>query len=179
MNHQKHLSILAVAAAAAFFGAGCAQTSAVPAQTAPVAAPAAPSQAAPAPAATAPTNPAVQPSTAPAPTPAPAVKAPSATTRPVPKTNTTTTHRTQVVTMTKMEFSPQVLAVAVGDTVVWSNKDTVNHTSVSDNALIWDSGNLKPGASYSRTFNAPGTYTYHCGVHPSMTGSIVVYEAQK
>jgi plastocyanin len=38
----------------------------------------------------------------------------------------------------------------------------------------WDSGDLANGASFSHTFTAPGTYAFHCNIHPSMTGSVTV-----
>ena len=70
-------------------------------------------------------------------------------------------------------FSPQTIAINEGDTIEWVNKDTVSHTVASDGALLWDSGNLAPGKTYKRTFKA-GTYTYHCGSHPSMKGTVIV-----
>ena len=33
---------------------------------------------------------------------------------------------------------------------------------------------LGQGASYSATFSTPGTYAYLCGIHNSMTGTVVV-----
>ena len=30
------------------------------------------------------------------------------------------------------------------------------------------------GATFSFTFDTPGTYAYHCGIHPSMTGEVIV-----
>jgi plastocyanin len=36
------------------------------------------------------------------------------------------------------------------------------------------SGALAQGASFSFTFARPGTYAYHCSIHPSMHGSVVV-----
>jgi plastocyanin len=43
--------------------------------------------------------------------------------------------------------------------------------------VTFDDGVASPTQSdgtYSRTFAAAGTYTYHCTVHPSMTGTITV-----
>ncbi|HTZ41834.1 MAG TPA: plastocyanin/azurin family copper-binding protein [Candidatus Omnitrophota bacterium] len=30
------------------------------------------------------------------------------------------------------------------------------------------------GGTYSHTFAAAGTYSYHCSIHPSMKGTIIV-----
>lgn len=98
----------------------------------------------------------------PKPTPAPA---PS---KPTPKTIT--------VTITNMKFSPQVIAANVGDMIVWVNKDTAPHTTTSDGTLLWDSGTIRPGGSYKRVFAATGSYNYHCGIHPSMHGTVIVRE---
>ncbi len=180
MTNLKRVSTILVAGGFMLVGAGCTQPAAVPAQSTPT-----PSATAPAPTPATTPTPAVNQAkpAAQAPAPTPVVTAPTAKPAPAPiakkPTNTVSPNRTQSVTMTGMEFSPKVLAIAVGDTVVWTNKDTVNHTSVSDNALIWDSGNLKPGSSYKRVFSAPGTYTYHCAIHPNMTGTVIVYTVTK
>lgn len=36
------------------------------------------------------------------------------------------------------------------------------------------SGNLGRGGTHTVSFNAAGTYQYHCSIHPGMVGSIVV-----
>lgn len=116
---------------------------------------------------------------APAAAPTPATTPPTATkpaptgTKSAPKT-VTIIPKTETVTIQNSAFSPQVIAVNAGDTVTWVNKDSVSHTTVSDNALIWDSGNLAPGQKYSRVFKYVGSYKFHCGIHPSMTGTVVV-----
>lgn len=168
--------ILSVTAALALFGAGCgAPTPATPAATEAPATNEAPSTG------TEPSNVVQQSATV---LPSPTNTAPTPTqpaTKPTPKTTTKTAPalRTSTVTIVNMAFSPQILAVTTGDTVVWSNKDTRSHTTVSDNALIWDSGNISPNAGYKRVFSAPGSYTYHCGIHPSMVGTIIVRDAVK
>lgn len=78
------------------------------------------------------------------------------------------------VTIRGMAFSPTPLAINTGDTVVWKNFDSVAHTVTSDTGLEMQSGQIKQGESYSHTFTAPGTYSYHCLIHPYMKGTVVV-----
>ena len=77
------------------------------------------------------------------------------------------------VSIVNMSFQPASLTINVGQTVTWTNNDTMAHTVTSDTG-VWNSGTLNPGASFSFTFTTPGTYTYHCAFHGSMTGTIVV-----
>jgi len=77
------------------------------------------------------------------------------------------------VTIQNMAFNPSTLNVQVGTTVTWINKDSVTHDVVSDTGLF-TSGNLTNGMSYNYTFNQTGSFPYHCAIHPSMTGTIVV-----
>ncbi len=77
------------------------------------------------------------------------------------------------VTIRNFAFGPQVVAVKPGTTVRWTNQDTEAHTVTSD-AGAFGSPVLQPGASYSFTFTKPGTYSYHCTIHPFMTGKVVV-----
>jgi plastocyanin len=61
----------------------------------------------------------------------------------------------------------------VGTTISWLNSDGTTHTSSADGGT-WNSGNIAPGARYNRTFQSAGQFTYHCQIHPGMTGTIVV-----
>ena len=54
--------------------------------------------------------------------------------------------------------------VQPGTTVRWVNYGQHSHT-VTANDGSWDSGDIKPGASYSATFKQPGTYYYYCRHH--------------
>ena len=67
----------------------------------------------------------------------------------------------------------QVDAVA-GDTVTWSNDSVRDHTVTADNGT-YDSGTLGPSGHFARMFDAPGTYTYHCRLHPYIRGEIDVH----
>ncbi len=72
-------------------------------------------------------------------------------------------------------FSPQTINVPPGTTVRWVNYGHHDHT-VTANDGSWDSGDIKPGASYSATFKQPGTYYYYCRHHTQdkMQGVVVV-----
>jgi plastocyanin len=71
---------------------------------------------------------------------------------------------------------PATTTVNAGDTVTWSNTSGVVHTATADDGSF-DTGSISDGASGSVTFDEAGTFPYHCTIHASMTGSIVVAAA--
>ncbi len=70
-------------------------------------------------------------------------------------------------------YSRTSVTISAGTAIKWTNNDSVNHTA-SDDAGKWGTGTLTAGQNFSRYFKTPGTYTYHCNYHPSMTGTIIV-----
>ncbi|MDB5182635.1 MAG: blue (type 1) copper domain protein [Candidatus Saccharibacteria bacterium] len=80
------------------------------------------------------------------------------------------------IKMTNMMFTPSQISVAKGATVTWTNDDTVTHTVVDDLSNVGGpaSGDIAPGATYSFTFEKAGSFQYHCSIHSSMRGTIVV-----
>lgn len=70
-------------------------------------------------------------------------------------------------------FSPRTVEIGVGDTVRWTNRDSVVHTATARNGSF-DTGSLAEGESGSIRFTAAGTYRYVCTPHPEMTGTVVV-----
>jgi plastocyanin len=70
-------------------------------------------------------------------------------------------------------FTPDDLEVAVGTTVMWTNTDSVSHTSTS-NGSGWDSGIIQPGRQFSFTYQTAGTFSYHCAIHPGMVGTVTI-----
>src|SRR5215213_2804038 len=70
-------------------------------------------------------------------------------------------------------FLPAQLTVAAGTKVTWVNKGSKAHTVVSNDKLF-DSGLVNVGGEFSHTFDAPGTYLYHCAPHAKMVGRLVV-----
>ena len=96
------------------------------------------------------------------------------------------------ITIQDFSFSPAMLTVKVGTTVTWTNNGPSAHTTVSDKG-VWTSGTLaapgggggygggSAGGTFSFTFTTPGTFGYHCAIHPpslpmysSFVGSVVV-----
>lgn len=71
------------------------------------------------------------------------------------------------------QFSPSTITVKAGDTVTWTNQDSVEHSATSDDGSF-DTGLMSQGKSGSVTFSKPGTYTYHCKIHPTMHGTVIV-----
>ena len=68
-------------------------------------------------------------------------------------------------------FTPSSITISSGDSVTWTNDDTTTHTVTGTD---WGSGDLAPGATFTHTFAANGSYAYHCSIHPFMTGTVVV-----
>jgi plastocyanin len=77
------------------------------------------------------------------------------------------------VSIKNMAFNPGSLSVTAGATITWMNSDTTIHTVTADDGSF-NSGNIAVGATYSRVFNTAGTFSYHCMIHPEMTGKVVV-----
>lgn len=78
------------------------------------------------------------------------------------------------VKIESFSFSPIVLNVKAGDTVKWTNLDSVAHTVTSDSGSELDSELFSKGQTYSHTFTVAGVYEYHCAPHPRMKAKIIV-----
>ena len=75
------------------------------------------------------------------------------------------------VTIENFAFSPETITIKPGTTITWTNQDVAAHTvKFADE----QSGSLGQGSTFSKTFTAPGTYPYVCGIHSSMRGNVVV-----
>ena len=84
------------------------------------------------------------------------------------------------VTIQNFAFTPASTTVPKGTSVTWVNQDTANHQVVNDaqgtiaQGALFTSSSFPKGASYSFKFDSPGTYPYHCSLHPAMKGTVVV-----
>lgn len=81
--------------------------------------------------------------------------------------------KTQAVSIKNFAFAPQVITVAPGATVTWTNTDEDPHT-VTASDKSFHSAALDTAGKYSYTFQRPGEFTYFCSLHPHMTGKVVV-----
>jgi plastocyanin len=71
---------------------------------------------------------------------------------------------------------PATTTVSVGDTVTWHNTSGATHTATADGGSF-ATGSIADGASKSVTFSTAGSFAYHCSIHSSMTGTIIVQAA--
>jgi len=103
----------------------------------------------------------------------PAVASPRASSGVTPVSATPAPSATgQSVSITNFAFNPAMLNVAVGTQVTWTNNGSVAHTVTADQGAF--DGKVAPGESFAFTFAKPGTFAYHCSIHPSMKATVTV-----
>ena len=79
-----------------------------------------------------------------------------------------------LVTISDFLFAPQTTTVQQGQYVTWKNTGPSAHTATSDSPG-WSTGNIQPTQISSPIYlGTVGTFTYHCTIHPAMTGTVVV-----
>jgi plastocyanin len=70
-----------------------------------------------------------------------------------------------------MKFTPQVVQVRKGDTIVWENRDMFVHNVT---AAGIKSGDLQPGKTWRWVVPATMSFDYLCTLHPVMKGRVEV-----
>jgi len=81
----------------------------------------------------------------------------------------------QTVTIDNFSFKPNVITVKPGTHVVFKNQDDLPHSVVIPDMQV-KSPLMDTDGSYDADFEKPGEYKYFCGIHPMMTGKIIVAE---
>ena len=71
-------------------------------------------------------------------------------------------------------YNPDPVTIKVGQSVTWTNQDTVPHTATGQDREVLQSGTLNQGESYTQTFDTAGTFEYFCEFHPDMNGVLIV-----
>ena len=91
----------------------------------------------------------------------------------------------QIVRVVDDEYSPRVLYVDTGTTVIWESDGANNHNVIASDGSwqaissdYFEYGIITKGDQYEHTFNEPGIYEYYCPYHGTnnkgMVGTIVV-----
>ena len=80
------------------------------------------------------------------------------------------------VTVAGFCFEPTVLRVEVGQTVTWTNEDSVPHMVTGANHSWGSTDQFARGGAVTERFDQAGVYPYWCPLHPSMLGTVVVGE---
>ncbi|MGN6217341.1 MAG: cupredoxin domain-containing protein [Solirubrobacterales bacterium] len=83
--------------------------------------------------------------------------------------------KSEKVQIADFTYEPDPVVVQVGGKVIWQNEDTAAHTATADDSSF-DTGTIEDGKLGSATFKEPGTFTYHCEIHPTMHGTVEVVE---
>jgi plastocyanin len=79
------------------------------------------------------------------------------------------------VRIVNFQFTPQTLSVKPATLVTWTNEDTAVHSLKDTSPLATPvSRDLAKGDTFSITYKRPGSYSYICGIHQYMTGSVTV-----
>ena len=110
-------------------------------------------------------------------------------TKKIKQSETETSLRERIVEIFSYGFLPGTLRIKAGESVTFINKDSLEHWPASDihptHNLYPESGGcigskfdacrgLKPGESWSFTFNKKGTWEYHDHLHSNLRGTIIV-----
>jgi plastocyanin len=84
-------------------------------------------------------------------------------------------HKAKVhtVVIDAMQYSPANLEVAVGDIVVWKNKDPFPHTVTAEDHAF-DSHSIGADRSWKYRASKKGVFPYICTLHPTMKAQLVV-----
>lgn len=74
------------------------------------------------------------------------------------------------VKIENFKFEPAVIRVKAGQSVVFENMDSAQHSVTAENGTF-DLSFTKGRSEI--TMSQPGTYKYYCKFHPEMTGTVI------
>ena len=95
----------------------------------------------------------------------------------------------QIVKVVDDEFSPKILRVDPGTTVIWESGGANNHNVIASDGSwqaissdYFEYGIITKGDQYEHTFDEPGVYEYYCPYHGTnnkgMVGTIIVGDVE-
>jgi plastocyanin len=82
-------------------------------------------------------------------------------------------HPGATITIDNFTFTPGELTVPVGTVVTWTDHDDIPHSIVAKDKTFRSTA-LDTDQSYAFAFTTAGTFEYFCGLHPHMTGKVIV-----
>jgi plastocyanin len=72
-------------------------------------------------------------------------------------------------------FTPDLVAITVGDKIAFPNGDAFLHNVFSQSATRkFDLGSFKKGETKTKEFPTPGVVDVYCNIHPEMAATILV-----
>jgi plastocyanin len=80
---------------------------------------------------------------------------------------------TVTIDIEDFEFKPSNVSVPLNANVTWNNHDNAPHDA-TDDSNEWETERMDDDENASLTFDTPGTYDYHCSIHPYMKGRLTV-----
>ena len=80
------------------------------------------------------------------------------------------------IDMKDIKYVPAAASAKVGDTVLWTNSDSIAHTVTKTGGPgpSFDSGTIPAGGTYTQTMTTPGKIDYVCTIPPNQTGTLTV-----
>ena len=85
------------------------------------------------------------------------------------------------VTINDSTYVADTITVSVGQQVIWTNMGTMTHNVTADDDMFQSGllaaptpGGGTPGGTFTLTVTKAGSYPYHCVLHPSMKGLLIV-----
>ena len=100
-----------------------------------------------------------------------------------------TSQQSLIIRVVDDEFSPKVINVPVGSTVVWESGGSNNHNVIASDGSwqaissdYFEYGIITKGDQYEYTFDEPGIYEYYCPYHGTnnkgMVGTVIVGDVE-
>ena len=84
------------------------------------------------------------------------------------------THHIEII---KFKFLPSNIIIQAGDTIIWTNKEKRQYHSVwFKTTEPQEPDYFFPDETFQKTFENTGDFSYECGPHPKMKGSVKVIE---
>jgi plastocyanin len=78
------------------------------------------------------------------------------------------------IKMKNIQFAPKQVSAKVGQTVTWTNDDSVAHNVTAVAGASFRSTNFGKGGTYRYRPAAPGKISYVCTLHPGMDATLTV-----